>query len=77
MTAFAIILACVMGGLFLLHRFCIRLEEAGYLYYRNPSSGSGGGGVFHELDRLMSPSVEHVAQVQDEVKRKNESIGGE
>ena len=67
------VLAFVIFGLRMLHRFCVRLEEAGYLYYRN----RGGGGVFHELDRLTRPSVEHVVQVRDEVKHQEENIGGE
>lgn len=66
-----------VGICWVLHRFCIRLEEAGYLYYRKPNAGGGGGGVFQELDRLTRPSVEHVMQVQDETKQQEERIGGE
>lgn len=49
----------------LLHRFCIRLEEAGYLYYRNgPKRPSGGVGF--ELDRLVRPSAQHVIEVEEQ-----------
>ena len=35
-----------------LHRFAIRLEDAGYLYYRKQSPTGGGGSVFGEVDKL-------------------------
>jgi hypothetical protein len=59
--------ACTLIGGWLLHRMCIRLEDAGYLYYRRrPTGGGGGGGVFQELDRLTRPSIQHVVEVHDE-----------
>lgn len=58
----------------LLHRLCIRLEKAGYLYYREASKG-GAGGVIYELDRLTRPSIEHVIEVQDPVVMEDEIDG--
>ncbi len=61
------------------HRLCLHLEKRGYLYYRTRSKGGGGGlaGVFHDMDRLTRPSVEHVIRVQDEADADDRSdIGG-
>ncbi|HRX80267.1 MAG TPA: hypothetical protein P5307_14450 [Pirellulaceae bacterium] len=52
------------GVIWLLHRFAIRLEEAGYIYYREQPRG-GGGSVFGELDRLVRPSIQHTIDVKD------------
>ena len=48
----------------LLHRIAIRLEEAGYIYYREQSR-SGGGSVFGVFDELVRPSIQHTIEVQD------------
>jgi glycerate kinase len=65
----------------LLHRFCIKLEDAGYLYYRKPRQGGGGGlaGGLMELDRLVArPSIEHVVELESSVvKQQEECVGGE
>src|SRR5262245_26398735 len=63
----ALCIAAVLLAGWGLHRLCIRLEEWGYIYYRQSSGGrgSGIGSVFLELDRLTRPSVEHVVEVQN------------
>ena len=73
MTAILWCVLGVLGGVAVLalgwglHRFCIALEERGYLYYRKgPEGGGGAGGVLTELDRLTRPSIEHVVEVSDE-----------
>lgn len=63
--AFGVIAFSVYG----LHRLCIRLENAGLIYYRQKPSGGGGAPVLMELDRLTRPSVEHVVATQDVEKR--------
>jgi len=62
----------IIAGVFLipvvlygLHRFCIRLEERGYIYYRTKSSGSGLAGAVFEVDKLIRPSTEHVVATLD------------
>lgn len=82
MEVFTVILVVAAGLLavtgfgWLLHRFCVRLEEAGYLHYRK-SSGSGScGNALQELDLLTRPSVVHVLEVQDDAKQHEASIGG-
>lgn len=57
-----VLLLAVVG--WLLHRLAIRLEEAGYLYYRENSRG-GGGSVFGVFDKLVRPSIQHTIEVQD------------
>lgn len=51
--------------LFGIHRFCIRLEERGYIYYRTKPSGSGVAGAVFEIDKLIRPSTEHVVSTLD------------
>jgi hypothetical protein len=61
-----------------LHRFCIALEERGYLYYRkSPEGGGGSGGVLAEMDRLARPSIQHVVEVSDERRRAQDEEEGE
>lgn len=60
-----------------LHRLCIRLEDAGYLYYRKSGTGGGSTAVLHELDRLTRPTIEHVERVDDSVNQREDQIGGE
>ena len=57
-------LAAVGWGL---HRTCLKLEELGYIYYRQRPQGRGGGpaGMLNELDRMTRPSIEYVVEAQD------------
>ncbi|MEO1496276.1 MAG: hypothetical protein AAFV43_03910 [Planctomycetota bacterium] len=62
-----LVVFAVTGGLYLLHRIALRLEAAGYLYYRNKQpTGGGATAVFGELDKLTRPSIEHTIEAQDE-----------
>ena len=70
-------LAILVGGGWCLHRFCIRLEDAGYLYYRKRGSGGGSAGFLYELDRLTRPSIEHVVKVEDETNVTDDQNQGE
>ena len=64
----------LVGAGWLLHCIAIRLEDAGYLYYRERSRG-GGGSVFSELDKLVRPSIEHTIEVQDGQMEQDEHAG--
>lgn len=66
--------ATVVGLGWLLHRLCIRLEEAGYLYYREKGGGAAAG-VLNEFDRLVRPSVEHTIQAEEHVRDEEEIDG--
>jgi len=70
----AMLVGFVAGFVWTFHCMCLKLEDAGYLYYRN-SSGNGGGGVLYELDRLTRPSIEHVIEMHDPVKHEQEIDG--
>jgi hypothetical protein len=59
-------LGCVLYGL---HKLCVRLEERGLLYYRRRSPGGGVSHALMELDRIVRPTVQHVREVEDEIKR--------
>lgn len=48
----------------LLHRLCLKLEQWGYLYYRQRPTGSSAG-VFLEMDRLVRPSIQHIVEAED------------
>jgi hypothetical protein len=74
----------VVGGIGLLiaagwalHRFCIALEERGYLYYRTRPQGGSMSGFLNELDRFVRPSIQHVEEVRDESRRKQNENEGE
>jgi hypothetical protein len=61
-----------------LHRFCVRLEERGWMYYRTKPQGGGGlRGAMMELDALVRPNVVHMMETQDAVleKRKEDDQG--
>lgn len=72
-------LIAVVALLWGLHRLAIYLEDQGLLYYRKGSdSGSAGGSVLMELDRLTRPSVEHVVKAQNPtVKQEKPGIRGD
>lgn len=54
-----------------LHRFCLRLEERGWIYYRaKPQGGGGLHGAMMELDALVRPNVVHMMEAQDAVLEK-------
>ncbi len=56
-----------------MHRFCIRLEERGLMYYRTRPQGGGGlSGAMFELDAITRPSVVHVMEVKDAAVRKQQ-----
>ena len=60
-----------------LHRLAIALEDRGYLYYRRPGTGGGGGGVLHEIDRLTRPSVQHIVEAEDFSQHEEDHAAGE
>jgi hypothetical protein len=74
----AAILVIGVGALYGLHRLALRLEEGGYLYYRNKQSSGGGAGCFVALQRIIEPRTEHVLLARDSSARNDEggSAGG-
>ncbi len=56
-----------------LHRFCLRLEERGWIYYRKKPQGGGGlRGAMMELDALVRPNIVHMMETQDAVLEKRQ-----
>jgi hypothetical protein len=68
-------IAGLIGLGWLMHRFCICLEEAGYLYYREQPKGSAGGGILGEFDKLVRPSIQHTIQAKDNIVEVHEIDG--
>lgn len=52
----------------LLHRLCIHLEDAGYMYYRKRGSGGGSPviGTMMEVDKITRPTVQHVIEAREQ-----------
>ena len=75
-----VVLAGIAGlGLigWIFHRVCTRLEQAGYMYYREKPTGSAGGSVFSEIDKLVRPSIEHTIEVQETKHVVEDGIDGD
>ena len=77
-------IAVVAGGITSLafmawtfHRVCTRLEEAGYLYYREKPTGSAGGSVLGEIDKLVRPSIEHTIELREITHVEEDGIDGD
>ncbi len=73
-----VLVAILLVG-WLFHRVCIRLEDAGYLYYRKPNErgGSAGAATAFAMDQFVRPATQHVIEVEEKAKIDHESIGGE
>ncbi len=72
-----VLMAILFVG-WLFHRVCIRLEDAGYLYYRKPNErGSAGAATAFTMDQFVRPSTQHIIEVEEKAKIDHESIGGE
>lgn len=63
-------LVVVFGGaasLYALHRICLRLEDAGYMYYlRKKPGGSGGFRSLIELQQALEPTTRYVVETKEE-----------
>ena len=61
-----------------LHRLCIYLEDCGYIYYREKSSGGGVSSALLEIDKITQPRTEHVIEAKDTpVKQQQQRIDGD
>jgi hypothetical protein len=47
----------VLAGLYALHRFCLRLEEPGYLYNWRKKPKGGGASMFMPLQEFLEPQM--------------------
>lgn len=77
-TIFWILIAiAVVPVLYGLHRFCLYLDDYGYLLYRNKHRSSGGGSMFLPLDQIMRPQIQHVIQVKEQHEQVTEEKDGD
>jgi hypothetical protein len=73
----AIIAAPTLYGL---HRFCLLLDDYGYLIYRKrpgEKRRGGGGSMFLPLDQIMRPQIQHVIQVKEQHEKVTEEKDGD
>lgn len=68
--------ACLYCVWLVFDRVCTRLEQAGYLYYREKPKGSAGGSVFGEIDKLVRPSIEHTIELRETTHVEEDGIDG-
>jgi hypothetical protein len=57
-----------------LHRFCLRLEERGYLYYKYKQPKPGGTPAFLEFQKFIQPNVQEAVEA---LEHRSEMIGDE
>jgi len=69
--------ACLAFLWWTFDRICTRLEEAGYLYYREKPTGSGGGGVLGKIDKLVRPSIQHTIELRETTHVEEDGIDGD
>lgn len=67
----------VLAGLYALHRFCLRLEEHGYLYYWHKKPKGGGASMFMQLQEFLEPPVKHVFHVEEQQEKVTEAKRGD
>lgn len=65
--------------LYALHRLCLWLEDAGYMYYRRKKPGGGGGGGLSslvELQKALEPTTKYVVETKEQRVRLREDEQG-
>jgi hypothetical protein len=65
-VAGAVVVLGLLVALFYFDRFCLWLEDRGWLYYRKKKPTSSSGSVFVALQQFIEPRVKHVVQVKQE-----------
>jgi hypothetical protein len=72
-----IITPAVLAALYALHRFCLRLEEQGYLYYWHKRPKGGGAAMFMPLQEFLEPQMKHVFHIEEQQEKITESKRGD
>jgi hypothetical protein len=60
-----------------LHRYCLYLEDRGYLYYWYKKPHGGSGSIFDPLQEIIQPQIRHVLEIKDELPVKSEDDRGD
>ncbi|MBC7853707.1 MAG: hypothetical protein IAF94_09750 [Pirellulaceae bacterium] len=66
-----------VAGVYGLHRFCLYLEQRGYLYYWHTKPQGGISPALLDLRELFQPSVRHVIEVKDDTTAETDAEGDE
>jgi hypothetical protein len=64
-------------ALYALHRFCLRLEERGYLYYWHKNPKGGWASMFIPLQEFLEPRTQHVFHVEEQQEKVTEAKHGD
>ena len=56
----------MVAALYGLHRFCLWLENRGWLYYKHKKPGSSQGSCLLALQQALEPQVQHVLQLKEQ-----------
>ena len=62
----ALIVLGLFSALFWLNRFCLWLEDRGWLYYRRKKPGSSAASAWVAMQQFIEPGVKHVVQIKQE-----------
>jgi hypothetical protein len=57
-----------------LHRFCLRLEERGYLYYLHKKPTPGGSSALLGMQEFIQPNAQQIVEALD---HRSEMVGDE
>jgi hypothetical protein len=63
---------------FWLDRFCLWLEDRGWLYYRRKKPSSSAASAWVAIQQFIEPGVKHIVQIKQERRsEEDEEAGGE
>jgi hypothetical protein len=62
----ALIVLGLIAGVFWLDRFCLWLEDRGWLYYRRKKPSSSAASAWVGMQQFIEPGVKHVVQIKQE-----------
>jgi len=66
LTTWCIVTVVGPAALYALHRFCLRLERAGLIYYLHTKPRGGAARSFVALQQALEPQVQHVFHIKEE-----------
>ena len=61
--------------LYALHRIAIKMEEAGWIYYRKKNQSGALGNAFLQIQALFEPEKRHVAEVRKRKPPRDQTAG--
>ena len=74
----ALIVLGLFAAFFWLDRFCLWLEDRGWLYYRRKKPSGSAASAWVAMQQFVEPGVKHVVQIRQERRsREDEEAGRE